>query len=36
MALESFYPVLLAKDVEASARFYAEHMGSGPTSESGR
>lgn len=27
MPLKSFYPVLLAEDVEASARFYTEHMG---------
>src|SRR3712207_699475 len=27
MPLESFYPVLLAQDVAASARFYTEHMG---------
>jgi hypothetical protein len=29
-----FYPVLLAEDVEASARFYTEHMGFEPTFES--
>ncbi len=27
MPLQSFYPVLLAEDVAASARFYTEHMG---------
>jgi catechol 2,3-dioxygenase-like lactoylglutathione lyase family enzyme len=27
MPLESFYPVFLAEDVTASARFYTEHMG---------
>jgi catechol 2,3-dioxygenase-like lactoylglutathione lyase family enzyme len=27
MPLESFYPVFLAQDVAASARFYTEHMG---------
>lgn len=27
MSLQSFYPVLLAEDVAASARFYTEHMG---------
>ena len=34
MALRSFYPVLMAEDVEASARFYAEHMGFETTFES--
>lgn len=34
MPLQSFYPVLLADDVEASARFYTEHMGFAPTFES--
>lgn len=34
MPLQSFYPVLLAEDVEASARFYTEHMGFEPTFES--
>lgn len=27
MSLQSFYPVLMAEDVAASARFYTEHMG---------
>lgn len=27
MPLQSFYPVLMAEDVAASARFYTEHMG---------
>lgn len=27
MPLQSFYPVLMAQDVAASARFYTEHMG---------
>ncbi len=34
MSLQSFYPVLLAEDVEASARFYTEHMGFVSTFES--
>ena len=34
MALQGFYPVLMAEDVEASARFYAEHMGFETTFES--
>ena len=34
MQLESFYPVLLAEDVAASARFYTAHMGFAPTFES--
>ena len=34
MALQSFYPVLFTDDVEASARFYTEHMGFEPTFES--
>ena len=32
MALQRFYPVLMAEDVEASARFYAERMGFEKTS----
>lgn len=35
MPLQSFYPVLLADDVEAGARFYTEHMGFEKTFESG-
>jgi len=27
MSLKSFYPVLMAEDVAASARFYTQHMG---------
>src|SRR3712207_1919746 len=34
MPLESFYPVLLAEDVAASARFYTENMGFAPSFES--
>lgn len=34
MPLQSFYPVLIADDVAASARFYTEHMGFVPTFES--
>jgi uncharacterized glyoxalase superfamily protein PhnB len=34
MPLQSFYPVLMAEDVAASARFYMEHMGFAPTFES--
>jgi uncharacterized glyoxalase superfamily protein PhnB len=34
MLLQSFYPVVMAEDVEASARFYAEHMGFEMTFES--
>ena len=34
MSLQSFYPVLMAEDVEASARFYVEHMGFETTFES--
>ncbi len=34
MPLESCYPVLLAEDVTASARFYTEHMGFGTVFES--
>lgn len=34
MALQSFYPVLMAEDVEASARFFTEHMGFEKTFES--
>ena len=34
MALQRFYPVLMAEDVEASARFYAERMGFEKTFES--
>lgn len=34
MALRSFYPVLMAEDVEASARFFTEHMGFEKTFES--
>ncbi len=34
MALQSFYPVLVAEDVAASARFYVERMGFVPTFES--
>lgn len=34
MPLQSFYPVLMAEDVGASARFYTEHMGFKPTFES--
>ncbi|MGH3086285.1 MAG: VOC family protein [Rubrobacteraceae bacterium] len=34
MPLQSFYPVLMAEDIEASARFYVEHMGFDPTFES--
>lgn len=34
MALQRFYPVLMADDVEASARFYTEHMGFEPTFKS--
>lgn len=34
MSLQSFYPVLMAEDVEVSARFYTEHMGFVPTFES--
>jgi catechol 2,3-dioxygenase-like lactoylglutathione lyase family enzyme len=34
MPLQSFYPVLMADDVAASARFYTEHMGFAPTFES--
>ena len=34
MRLESFYPVLLAEDVAASARFYTENMGFAPSFES--
>ncbi|MGB3633249.1 MAG: VOC family protein, partial [Rubrobacteraceae bacterium] len=31
---QSFYPGLMAEDVEESARFYTEHMGFEPTFES--
>jgi catechol 2,3-dioxygenase-like lactoylglutathione lyase family enzyme len=34
MPLQSFYPVLMAEDVEASVRFYTEHMGFEKTFES--
>lgn len=34
MSLQSFYPVLMAENVEASARFYTEHMGFVPAFES--
>ncbi len=34
MTLQSFYPVLIAEDVGASAQFYAEHMGFERTFES--
>lgn len=34
MPLQGFYPVLMAEDVEASARFYTEHMGFVPTFQS--
>lgn len=34
MALQSFYPVLMAEDVEESIHFYTEHMGFEPTFES--
>lgn len=34
MPLKSFYPVLMAEDVEASARFYTEHLGFETTYES--
>jgi hypothetical protein len=33
MSLQSFYPVLMTEDVEASVRFYTEHMGFVPTFE---
>ncbi|MGF1473210.1 MAG: VOC family protein [Rubrobacteraceae bacterium] len=33
MPLQSFYPVLLADDVEESARFFKEHLGFAPTFE---
>lgn len=34
MSLQSFYPVLIAEDVETSVRFYVQHMGFEPTFES--
>ena len=36
MALQCFYPVLMAEDVEASTRFYAERMGFEKTFEGDR
>jgi hypothetical protein len=34
MMLEIFYPVLLAEDVGARARFYTKHTGFAPSFES--
>ncbi len=34
MRLQSFYPVVMAEDVAASARFYTEHKSFEPTFES--